>query len=115
MSVLATQESFGFVESLPREEMVLTPLEQYVKWRDALEGRHVVPPALAALILNVSKQRVHQLMDENKLQVVEILEKTFITEDSLLSFAQSVKAKGGRGKTWDLLKAAHEDAKALVK
>lgn len=115
MSVAAAQHSFEFLETLPTKEVQLSPLEQYERWRAALQDRHVVPPALAGVILGVSKQRVHDLMAENKLQVVEILGKTFLTEESVLSYAKSVKAKGGRGKKWDLLKAAHEDAKVMVK
>ena len=89
-------------------------MDEFKRWAKALEGQHAVPPATAAVILGVSPQRIDELIRQGRLQTKVLLGRAFVTEESLTNVYKTAKPVG-RPKKSDMLKAAHEDAKVMVK
>jgi hypothetical protein len=56
----------------------------------------LVPVSLAADCLNMSKQRVHQIISTGRLVRVVVHGHSFISERSLVEFAAAPKSLGGR-------------------
>jgi hypothetical protein len=55
----------------------------------------LLPVTFCSALLGVSRQRVYQLMDEGRMERVEVHGQTFITEESLIAWARA-EHKNGR-------------------
>ncbi len=102
---------FPFVEQLPK----LSDLPKREKsrmqriWDDfralskiAEEKGMLCPVALAAKILDVSRQRAYDLIGEGRLEVVEVNGHQFVTEKSVIDYALSERKAGRPSKTVQL-------------
>lgn len=89
MQEIAASE-FPFVESLPKREKarVRSALDVLADWREAtkLHGS-LVPRPLVAKVLNVSQERVRQLILDGRLKTVAVEGHDYVTETSLNEFA----------------------------
>lgn len=56
----------------------------------------LLPLTFAAALLNVSRQRIDQMMDAGKLERWELNGHPFVTERSVVAYAKAEKDKGGR-------------------
>lgn len=111
---------FPFVQDLPkREKSKLANLWDALKASRAdvdaafASQGGIVPVGLAAQLLNVSKQRVSQLLDEGKLVAVSVHGHRFVGEDSLVALAKSDR-KGGRPVKAPSLSESYALAKVMV-
>lgn len=94
----AAVNEFPFVAELPkREKSRLQLFWDRFKEVQALvaEKGTIVPPVVAAELLGISRQRVHELMQDGRLERVEWRGQVFITEHDLVEFA-SAERKAGR-------------------
>ena len=77
----------------------------------------LVPQSLAAKLLNVSNQRVGQLIDLGKLEAYEVDNTRFVFEKSLVAFAQTERKVGRPVKTsytmGEMWKMTHDDTKEV--
>jgi len=93
----ATVSEFPFVESLPKREQrqVETVWDslQSLKWLCQDKGLPV-PPNVAADLLGVSRQRVHQMMKAGQLERVEFRGHPFILESSIRFLAETERKAG---------------------
>jgi len=95
---IATPE-FGFVNGLPKREKSRWQRvrEEFDRLR-ALTEQHgmLVPVHLAAALAGVSHQRIHQLMDDGRLERVDAggSGHPFVTERSLCAWADSERKTG---------------------
>lgn len=88
---------FPFVQDLPKREKskLATLWDQFQAFRKAsAEHGSLLPQNFAAELLGVSRQRIHQLIEEGKLQVVCVHTSRFITEGSLVDLAKSERKAG---------------------
>ncbi len=96
MHEIAASE-FPFVDALPRREKaaVKTAVDVLNDWREAtrLHGS-LVPTSMVAAVLNVSKQRVHQLIQHGRLVTVVFGGHNYVTELSLNDLASSERKSG---------------------
>lgn len=94
----AAVNEFPFVAELPkREKSRLQLFWDRFKEVQALVDRKgtIVPPVVAAELLGISRQRVHELMQGGRLERVEWRGQVFVTEHDLVEFA-SAERKSGR-------------------
>jgi len=96
MSDIAITE-FPFVEALPKREKskfqtLLDHLEEVGRIVD--EKGMLLPHAFAAKLGGVSQQRIDQLCDAGKLERVDFAGRPFVTEKSLVAWAQSERSAG---------------------
>lgn len=96
-SVELIAPEFGFVSDLPAWHK--TRLGAFVSSMEAIrratkENGLLVPPALAAGILNVSPQRVNELINDGRLKRIEIGGKPFVTENSMEAFVREERKNG---------------------
>ena len=93
----ATVSEFPFVAELPRAEKRQAK-SLWDRFRDlsklAETNGVLVPPSLAAALLDISKQRVHQLMVDGKLERIEFEGHPFITENSIVALAKTERKAG---------------------
>jgi hypothetical protein len=93
---------FPFVEQLPKREVkkVCGVWDLIKSYRDnyATDGI-LLPVSISAQALNVSKQRVHQLVETGRLKIRYINGSAFITENSLLECAETARKIGRPFKT----------------
>lgn len=94
----AAVNEFPFVSELPKREK--SRLQQFwdrFKEIKALAEQKgiMVPPFVAAELLGISRQRVHELMQDGRLERVEWRGQVFITEHDLVEYA-SAERKAGR-------------------
>lgn len=88
---------FPFVATLPKTEKT-----RVVKlWDHFRELKHIVaekgmiiPQHLAAELLGVSKQRVNELVDAGRFEVVMVGGVRYVTEDSVVRFAKEERKAG---------------------
>jgi len=109
---------FPFVEQFPkREQNKLERLWEGFENMKAVVEKHglLVPPQLAADLLGVSRQRVHQLMEQGRMKRVEVLGQVFITEDDLHAFARSERKNGRPPKVQTYGDVAKLAVKTVVK
>jgi hypothetical protein len=82
----------------------------------AEEKGAIVPAVFAAKLLGVSKQRIDVLMNDGRLERVDVDAHPFITERSIVEFAKSERKSGRPLKTpstnremWDASKSAAKE------
>lgn len=107
-------KEFPFVEALPKREAkrALTLWEAFKEFLARCEEHGpLIQPSLAAELLGVSKQRVGQLMDDGRFQIIEDPRGTrLITGKSFVDFCHQER-KSGRptkldtGSTVDLVRS----------
>lgn len=93
---------FPFVAALPKAERT-----EHQRLRDHLADikniiqiRGMIMPArFAASLLGVSRQRVQELVEDKTLEAVEFDGRRYITESSVVAFAQSERKAGRPLKT----------------
>jgi hypothetical protein len=97
----ATIPEFAFVEALPKREAkaVHSVTEAWNEFQITLQQKgSVIPPGVAAKMANVSRQRLHQLVQDGRLESVSILNHSFITARSFTDWVSSPRL-GGRPST----------------
>jgi len=95
----ADASEFPFVAALPKREAkkVVSLWDQWQEFKAIVKHRgHVIPKPLAAKLAGVSKQRIHQLVGDGRLQTLEIGGSVFITEESFTSWVSSERKSGPR-------------------
>jgi hypothetical protein len=95
----AAVTEFPFVQALPkREKSRLGRLwDHFQEVRAAVkENGALLPQHYAADLLGLSRQRVHVLVNEGKLKSIEVGGLRYVTESSLVAWAQAERDKGGR-------------------
>jgi len=99
-AVMEATLQFPFVERLPaREKSKLAKLWRHFDEVKELmkEKGTLVPMTIAADLIEVSRQRVDELVERGHLERVEFHGRPFITEVSLVRWARAERPKGGRG------------------
>lgn len=90
-------EEFEFVKSMPKGEKKLWQRvrEHIDEIKRITDKRGIpVPQKLAANLLNVSQQRIDQLLKEGRLELVLVGGHPFVTEDSIVEYAQTERKQG---------------------
>lgn len=84
-------DMFGYAQenSTPSATEMLKKLSAIVDQKGML-----VPVKLSALLLDVSTQRVYELMQKGRLERIECYGHVFVTENSLHALADSERAAG---------------------
>lgn len=88
---------FPFVERMPKREK-----SKFVRAWDAFkelsrvteEKGMLIPQSFAAKVLGVSRQRVWDLVQADRLETVEVNGVTWVTENSVIAYAQSERKAG---------------------
>jgi len=94
----AAVNEFPFVAELPKREKSRLQLfwDRFKEVQALCERKGtIVPPVVAAELLGISRQRVHELMQDGRLERVEWRGQVFVTEHDLVEFA-SAERKAGR-------------------
>ena len=120
MSEAATMGEFGFVATLPKTEerpkSAWDELEEIkIVWKS--KGT-LIPVNFAVKLLEVSRQRVYDLVETGRLETVQFGHNQFITESSLKAFATSERKTGRPLKVptlKDAVRAARDYAKESVR
>lgn len=97
MQYVAEALEFPFVASLPkREKTKLAKLWEHLSEARAIvkEKGMIIPQHLAAQLVGVSRQRIFTLANEGRLECIEFGGVRYVTEDSLVTFAQSQRKIG---------------------
>lgn len=91
-------ETFGFLESTPKRSTPFTRVMDAIRELTAATEKHgaLIPAAFLEQILGVSKQRVHQILNEDKLVVLTFMGKNYVTEDSLVSYVKTINTDDKR-------------------
>lgn len=90
---------FPFVADLPkREKSKLAKLWDHFQEVRKATAEHgvLLPQHYAAKLLCLSPQRICQLLDDGKLACVDVGGIRYVTEASMMNWAQSERDKGGR-------------------
>lgn len=89
-------------EMFPDLPTIKMPKRVRSKWEDLNElcdlvEKHgpLIPLEMAAGLLDVSRQRVYQLVDAAKLETIEFREKRFVSEKCIRAFVE-IERKNGR-------------------
>lgn len=119
MSEAVGVSEFGFMTEVPSRKGKQSPLAVLAEMRRLSEEHGIlVPSALSAAILGVSRVRVYELIGKGVLHEVKVGAVVMITERSLLAYASSERKSGrppgslGKKKLWE---AAKQDAAELCK
>jgi hypothetical protein len=118
MTETARAEDFPFMAELPKREKskLAKGWELFRELQKTVEEKgFLVPANFASEILGVSKQRVHFLIKENRLETIVIQGHNYITEDSLVEFARSERKSGRPLNIVSTPKEAMERAKNILK
>lgn len=88
---------FPFVEELPKREK--SKLRKVWDELEALrqvsaEKGQLLPVQFVSELASVSRQRVHELMTEGRLERVEVNGRPFVTESSLLAWVKTERKTG---------------------
>jgi len=89
---------FPFVAELPKRERakVETLWDRYHRIKAITDEKGMLlPPSFCASLLGVSRQRIYALLDEGRLERVEVENQVFITEESFLAWCRA-EHKNGR-------------------
>ena len=96
-------EEFPFVESLPQivaEEVQsgVAAFRKVVREYEAAQARHgvLVPISTVAEALDVSHQRVSDLLDDNRLEAAEICGRRWVIASSVAAYLAEGPRKAGR-------------------
>lgn len=93
----AVAHEFPFVDDLPkREKSRWAKLWEQFQTARALTAEHgiILPQAAAAQLLGVSRQRVFQLVEEGRLQTLELAGCRYVTEKSIIAHAEAERRSG---------------------
>jgi hypothetical protein len=88
---------FPFVEVLPKREKskFVRVWDRFQELSRLAEGKGMLLPLrLAAQIIGVSKQRVVELCENGRLEVLELAGERFITENSVVAYAKGERKAG---------------------
>jgi len=105
---------FPFVEAMPKREKsrLARVWEQFQLVREAVRIHGaLIPQSYAKTLLDLSKQRVHQLVNEGKLTSIDLGGVRYVTEKSILAWAEAEHKTGRPVKvpsTKTILKGAWE-------
>ena len=108
---------FPFVESLPKREKsrLLRVMERFQELSEITKEKGMlVPLVFGAKVLGISRQRVYELIDDKRLEVVDVDGHQFLTETSLTAYAKSEHKAGRPVKLMDDAEKMG-DAKAAMK
>jgi len=100
---------FPFVADLPkREKTKLASLwDNFQEIKTVTEAHGMlVPVSLAAELLGISRQRIHELMEAGRLQRVEFRGRAYMTEDQLHEYARAERKAGRPPKVRTLFQVA---------
>lgn len=89
---------FPFVAEMPKRERskVATLWDRFNQLKAITEEKGMLlPPAFCAQLLGVSRQRIYVLMDEGRLEKIEVDSHTFVTEASFIEWCKA-EHKNGR-------------------
>jgi len=96
----AITAEFPFVEALPKvDESGLTRHERLqrrlsmIRTMAETDGQ-LIPVALAAELLTLSRQRIHRIVEQGHLKKVTIHGTSYVTENSLLDYITSERKAG---------------------
>jgi len=95
----AAVTEFDFVQSLPkREKSKLVKVWEHFKLLRlvAKQKGMLIPQHYAAEVLGVSRQRVHVLVNEGRLESVDVGGCRYVTEDTVVAYAQAERKAGRR-------------------
>lgn len=95
---VAEVSEFPFVGELPKREKskVGKLWDRLQEASRVVEERGMfVPQSIVAKLLGVSRQRVHQIVQDGRLETVDVCGERFILEDSLVEFCK-LERKAGR-------------------
>lgn len=109
-----TITEFPFVAELPKREKSKVALlwDRFARLKAISDEKGMLlPPVFCAKLLGVSKQRVYVLLEEGKMERVEIDGQVFVTEDSLVAWCKA-EHKTGRPLT---IRQSIEVGQAMVK
>jgi hypothetical protein len=112
----ATVSEFPFVGELPRADRraAKSLWDRFMDFAEHAEDKGaLVPPALAAKLLGVSRQRIWQLLDAGKLERLDFEGHAFITERSIVAWAKMERKTGRPFKPME--RFTFKDALALAK
>lgn len=108
---------FGFVASLPKRERskLGKMIDRYREFKALANGRMLLPLPAAAALCSVSRQRLLQLVESGRLEMVAFEGHNYIPEDSLFAWANGDRKPGRPAYSGDLtLKEAFGAAKELA-
>lgn len=93
----ATATEFPFVQEMPKRERpaflkVWDAFKEYARVSEA-EGS-LVPIPFAAKVLDVSRQRVYELIEDGRLKVLRVNGHTFVTGNSVVAYADTERKAG---------------------
>lgn len=101
MNIDATMEAavseFPFVQELPkRQQKKLKSVWEVLEDYKTMFQTHgvLVPVSVAAKLLNISPQRILQLVEAGRLKRVDMWEKAHITEASIVELAETERKRG---------------------
>lgn len=106
MSSQISISEFPFVSELPKREKskLRTLWEELEAMHAVVEQSGVpVPPSAAAELLAVSRQRIHELITDGKLDTVEFAGKRYVTQASLEAWAEAEHKTGRPMKQFETL------------
>ena len=94
---VAVANEFAFVALLPKREKgrvsrALDLVEELTRITE--EQGPMIPSPLAAKVLNISRQRMHQLIQDKRIPVVEVQGHHFVTKTALIGFANTERKDG---------------------
>lgn len=84
---------FPFVERLPKREKTRLG-NLWEELREASKDGLFLPPATAARLLDVSRQRVYDLIEQGTLKTVDFDGGRYVTEASIVAFCQTERKAG---------------------
>jgi hypothetical protein len=93
----AAVSEFPFVAEMPkREKSKLVKVWEHFRELSALADKEgmLIPMSYAAVVLDVCRQRVYQLAETGQLKVIEVNGHSFVTEKSVIEFAESERKAG---------------------
>lgn len=97
MSEAAIMGEFPFVAEMPKRERsrYAQMKEQFAAVKAIVEEKGmIVPVQLAAKMAGLSNQRIRQLIDSDRLEVVRLDGHVYVTEDSLVELLSSERKAG---------------------
>lgn len=107
-----------FMDALPkRQKSKVEKVWDALKELAAVESQHgrLIPQSIAAKLLNVSRQRTNELVDLGRLESFEVFGVRMVTENSVVSFAQSERKSGRPHNLPTTFKEAFRRAKTPLK
>jgi len=117
MSDIAVSE-FPFVAELPKREKskLLTKWDQFNELRAVMKEKgNLIPQILIANLLDVSRCRVGQIVDDGRLESVDVFGTRYVTENSFVEFCKLERKTGRPVNLPTTFKESYRRAKASRK